>query len=124
MCIRDSNPPAFALELLEQNASSVVGTDWRRRFDRTFLDDLGKFRTYNSASVQDLLRVLRNKKHHFQDMPLALKKQLSPMPEGFLSYFTRRFPALFLHVYHVVERLPQLRSEPIFASYYESEDTS
>lgn len=120
----ERNPPAFALELLEQNASSVVGTDWRRRFDRTFLDDLGKFRTYNSASVQDLLRVLRNKKHHFQDMPLALKKQLSPMPEGFLSYFTRRFPALFLHVYHVVERLPQLRSEPIFASYYESEDAS
>lgn len=119
----ERTPPSFALELLEQNAESIVGTDWRRRFDRNFLDDLGKFRTYNSASVQDLLRVIRNKKHHFQDMPPSLKKQMSPMPEGFLLYFTCRFPALFLHVYDVLEQLPQMRTEPTFTLYYESEDT-
>ena len=119
----ERTPPSFALELLEQNAESIVGPDWRRRFDKNFLDDLGKFRTYNSASVQDLLRVIRNKKHHFQDMPITLKKQLSPMPEGFLLYFTRRFPTLFLHVYGVLEQLPQMRTEPTFTMYYESEDT-
>jgi len=119
----ERTPPSFALELLEQNAESIVGPDWRRRFDKNFLDDLGKFRTYNSASVQDLLRVIRNKKHHFQDMPIILKKQLSPMPEGFLLYFTRRFPTLFLHVYGVLEQLPQMRTEPTFTMYYESEDT-
>ena len=56
-------------------------------------------------------------------MPIILKKQLSPMPEGFLLYFTRRFPTLFLHVYGVLEQLPQMRTEPTFTMYYESEDT-
>lgn len=120
----ERTPPSYAVELLEKNALAVVGSDWRRRFDRTFLEDLGKFRTYNSASVQDLLRVLRNKKHHFQDLPPALKKQLAPMPEGFLLYFTRRFPALFLHVYQVMEQLPQLRCEPTFTMYYDLDESS
>jgi len=120
----EREPPAIAIELLERDAVSIVGPDWRKRFDRGFLDDLGKFRSYNSASVQDLLRVIRNKKHHFNDMPVALKKSLSPMPEGFLMYFTRRFPHLFLHVYQVLEKLPLLRSEPTFRHYYEADVVS
>lgn len=117
----ERDPPSTAIELLERDAATIVGTDWRKRFDRGFLDDLGKFRSYNSASVQDLLRVIRNKKHHFNDMPVALKKSLSPMPDGFLTYFTRRFPHLFLHVYEVLEKLPLLRSEPTFRHYYEAD---
>lgn len=118
----ERDPPAPALELLERQAVEIVGTDWRTRFDKAFLDDLGKFRTYNASSVQDLLRVIRNKKHHAQDLPLALRKQLSLMPEGFLHYFTHRFPALFMHVYQVMEQLPVLRQEPTFRAYYQ-EDT-
>ncbi|WFD29116.1 non-specific serine/threonine protein kinase [Malassezia sp. CBS 17886] len=118
----ERDPPAAALVLLEKNAERVVGTDWRRRFDRPFLDDLGKFRKYDPGSVQDLLRAIRNKKHHFQDMAPALKKQLSPMPHGFLLYFSRRFPELFLHVYHVLDALPVLQSEAVFRAYYEPAD--
>ncbi|WFD25763.1 non-specific serine/threonine protein kinase [Malassezia nana] len=117
----ERDPLATAIELLERDAVAIVGTDWRKSFDKGFLDDLTKFRSYNSASVQDLLRVIRNKKHHFNDIPMALKKALSPVPEGFLLYFTRRFPRLFLHVYQVLEKLPLLRSEPIFRSYYEAD---
>lgn len=50
-----------SLVLLEADAENVLGGDWLRIIDRTLLDNLGKFRKYNGASVQDLLRALRNK---------------------------------------------------------------
>lgn len=40
------------------------------------------------------------------------------MPEGFLGYFTRRFPRLFLHVHGVIGD-SVMRSESMFRSYYE-----
>jgi RNA polymerase-binding transcription factor DksA len=41
--------------------SNVVGQDWRARLDKSFQENLGKFRKYDGKSVQDLLRALRNK---------------------------------------------------------------
>lgn len=46
---------------LETEATNVVGHDWRLRLDKSFLENLGKFRKYDGRSVQDLLRALRNK---------------------------------------------------------------
>ncbi|KAJ7326433.1 hypothetical protein DFH08DRAFT_968324 [Mycena albidolilacea] len=86
-----------------------------------FLEHLGKFRKYDGRSVQDLLRALRNKKHHYQDLPNKVKRNLGPMPEGFLAYFTRRFPRLFLHVHSVVGDT-SLRTESMFRSYFELHD--
>lgn len=43
------------------------------------------------------------------------------MPDGFLAYFTKRFPRLFLHVYGVVED-SMLRRESMFRSYFELSD--
>lgn len=54
-------PRETPLLMLETGASSVVGTDWHSRLDRTFIDNLGKFRKYQGGSVQDLMRALRNK---------------------------------------------------------------
>ncbi|PKI85731.1 non-specific serine/threonine protein kinase [Malassezia vespertilionis] len=117
----EREPPAPALALLELNADKVIGSDWRRAFDKAFLDDVGRFRKYDQASIQDLLRVIRNKKHHFQDMPQALQKQLGEIPDGFLFYFTRRFPFLFHHVYETMQQLPVLRGEPAFRDYFVSD---
>lgn len=58
MC-RDPKDPN--LITLESGAFDVVGGDWRSRLDKTFLENLGKFRKYDGASLQDLLRALRNK---------------------------------------------------------------
>ncbi|KAF8639142.1 hypothetical protein AX17_001632 [Amanita inopinata Kibby_2008] len=118
MC-RDPKDP-YLLEL-EKDAFSIVGNDWHARLDKVFIENLGKFRKYDGKSVQDLLRALRNKKHHYQDMPDNVKRHLGPMPEGFLAYFTRRFPRLFLHV-HAVIRTTGLRSESMFRSYFELPD--
>ena len=44
---------------LEANALNVLGQDWRARLDKSFQEDIGKFREYDGKSVQDLLRALR-----------------------------------------------------------------
>ncbi|KAH8097089.1 hypothetical protein BXZ70DRAFT_991005 [Cristinia sonorae] len=106
---------------LETGAINVVGPDWNARLDKFFIDNLGKFRKYDGKSVQDLLRALRNKKHHYQDLPDNVKRQVGPMPEGFLSYFTRRFPLLFLHVHGVIAA-SALRQESMFRIYFEAHD--
>ncbi|KAJ7747930.1 hypothetical protein DFH07DRAFT_830611 [Mycena maculata] len=115
------DPKDTYLLVLEKGAFSVVGNDWHSRLDRLFIENLGKFRKYDGRSVQDLLRALRNKKHHYQDLPDNVKRHLGPMPEGYLAYFTRRFPRLFLHVHSVI-RDTALRSESMFRSYFELHD--
>jgi serine/threonine-protein kinase/endoribonuclease IRE1 len=133
MC-RDPKDPD--LLLLEEDAINIVGIDWHSRLDKLFTENLGKFRKYDGRSVQDLLRALRNKvrqvrlydrnsgiqvptqKNHYQDLPDHVKRHLGPVPEGFLSYFTKRFPRLFLHVHSVVANTG-LCNEPIFRSYFE-----
>ena len=112
------DPRDQSLIELETGGSGVVGHDWHARLDRIFIENLGKFRKYDGRTVQDLLRALRNKKHHYQDMPDNVKRHLGPLPEGFLAYFTRRFPALFMHVHAVISRTG-LNTEPMFRSYFE-----
>ncbi|KAL0946142.1 hypothetical protein HGRIS_012407 [Hohenbuehelia grisea] len=118
MC-RDPKDPD--LLTLEREALSIVGNDWHSRLDKIFIENLGKFRKYDGKSVQDLLRALRNKKHHYQDLPDSVKRHLGPMPEGFLSYFTRRYPRLFLHVHSVISETG-LQEESMFRSYFELAD--
>ncbi|KAJ7704317.1 hypothetical protein B0H17DRAFT_8100 [Mycena rosella] len=116
---RDPKDPY--LLVLEKGALGIVGNDWLSRLDRLFIENLGKFRKYDGRSVQDLLRALRNKKNHYQDLPDNVKRHLGPMPEGFLAYFTRRYPRLFLHV-HAVIGDTSLRTESMFRSYFELHD--
>jgi len=47
-----------------------------------------------------------------------VKRHLGPMPEGFLAYFTKRFPRLFLHVHGVVKETG-LNKEAMFRAYFE-----
>ncbi|GAA5868578.1 hypothetical protein JCM1840_005495 [Sporobolomyces johnsonii] len=114
--IMERDPPTPTLVTLERKADEIVGDDWTKALDRTLLDNLGKYRKYDGASLRDLLRVLRNKKHHYQDLPEPVRKNLGDLPGGFLSYFTTRFPHLLLHVYDTVAT--HLADEPMFASTF------
>ncbi|KAF8873807.1 hypothetical protein CPB84DRAFT_1817965 [Gymnopilus junonius] len=116
------DPKDAHLLTLEKDALSVVGNDWHARLDKIFIENLGKYRKYDGKSVQDLLRALRNKKHHYQDLPDNVKRHLGPMPEGFLGYFTRRYPQLFLHVHGVI-RETGLSTESMFRTYFELPDS-
>jgi hypothetical protein len=59
--IMERDPREPGLVALETGAAGIVGTDWQRKLDKMFIDNLGKFRKYDVKSVQDLLRALRNK---------------------------------------------------------------
>ncbi|PWN28586.1 hypothetical protein BDZ90DRAFT_231569 [Jaminaea rosea] len=119
----DDAESSLLLRQLESSSRLVTeGGDWTRKVDKAFMDDLGKWRKYHGSSVRDLLRALRNKKHHYQDMPPALRRSMGAMPEGFLGYFTRRFPKLFLHVYEVVEKCDFVKSESAFRTYFADQE--
>ncbi|TFK31180.1 ribonuclease 2-5A-domain-containing protein [Crucibulum laeve] len=84
----------------------------------SFMENFGKFRNTIPKSVQDPLPTLRNKKHPYQDLPENIKSTLDPMPEGFLAYFTAKYPQLFLHVHGVIGDT-SLQYESMFRAYFE-----
>ncbi|KAG9302286.1 hypothetical protein G9A89_008777 [Geosiphon pyriformis] len=117
--VEERDPPSPLLQRLERDAINIIGPDWYRRIDRILVENLGKYRKYDGSRVRDLLRALRNKKHHYQDLPEHVKKSLGEVPGGFLFYFTSRFPKLLLHVYYVIVEKESLKNESIFRHYFE-----
>ncbi|KAK9447041.1 uncharacterized protein V1518DRAFT_422067 [Limtongia smithiae] len=115
--IEQRDPPSALLQELESDPKNVVHNDWYRCLDRSLIENLGKYRKYHTDKVLDLLRALRNKKHHYQDLPANVQQALGPVPEGFLEYFSKRFPSLLMHVYYVVKR--NMKDEMQFRPYFE-----
>ena len=107
-----SNP---AIQALEANAYNVVRNNWRMNLTTELQLDLRKYRNYDGSSVRDLLRAMRNKKHHYRELPDDVKEALGDVPEGFVSYFTSRFPRLLIHTY---KSLSVLQDEPSLRKYY------
>ncbi|KAK9244002.1 hypothetical protein V1506DRAFT_542850 [Lipomyces tetrasporus] len=114
--IEQRDPPSELLEELESDPEHVVYNDWYKRLDRSLIENLGKYRKYHTDKVLDLLRALRNKKHHYQDLPPNVQAALGGVPDGFLAYFSQRFPNLLMHVYYVVKN--NLQDEPHFRPYF------
>ncbi|CAD7695128.1 unnamed protein product [Ostreobium quekettii] len=87
------------LRLLESYVKDATGGNWGARIDPKLISNLGQYRKYTYTSLRDLLRVIRNKHNHFREMSEDLKVLLGPIPEGFLGYFTSRFPELLIATY-------------------------
>jgi serine/threonine-protein kinase/endoribonuclease IRE1 len=66
--------------------------------------------------------LLYEQKYHYQDLPDDVKAQLGSMPEGFLEYFTSRYPRLLVYLHEVVKETGLYR-ESIFTTYYELPET-
>lgn len=111
------DPPSELLVEFEQDAERVVGDDWHGKLGRQFVDNLGKYRKYHGDRILDLLRAMRNKSHHFNDMPAELKEKMGPYPEGYAKYFARRFPYLLTSIYYMVKR--NLAEEDVFKPFFE-----
>lgn len=116
---KDPNYKSPWIPHLEHGASKIIKKDWLKQLDRGFLEELlgNKRRGYDGEKVLDLLRAIRNKKHHYQDMKPAAKASVGALPGPYLCYFTRRFPDLLLHAYHVI-RETGFSEEPVFHTYY------
>ncbi|XP_061867068.1 serine/threonine-protein kinase/endoribonuclease IRE1 isoform X2 [Colius striatus] len=103
---------------LERGGREVVKMDWREHITVPLQTDLRKFRSYKGGSVRDLLRAMRNKKHHYRELPPEVQETLGSIPEEFVCYFTARFPHLLLHTYKAMRICCQ---ERLFQHYYQQD---
>jgi serine/threonine-protein kinase/endoribonuclease IRE1 len=103
------------LKTLEKNAKFVVRDDWSLLLHPEITNDLRKYRGYQGFSVRDLLRALRNKKHHYHELSLEVQSALGSVPHEFTQYWINRFPNLLSHSYHAFEKCS---AESIFKNYY------
>lgn len=112
------DPPSEALAELERWAPQTVKGDFLKNLPKDFVDSLGKQRKYTGTKVLDLLRALRNKRNHYEDMPDALKRSVGPLPDGYLGFWSRRFPNLLIACWNVVYNV-QWEDTDRFREYYE-----
>ncbi|EJS43442.1 ire1p [Saccharomyces arboricola H-6] len=102
--VENKDPPSDLLLKLDAASEIVIPNgDWTTKFDRTFMDNLEKYRKYHSSKLMDLLRALRNKYHHFMDLPEDIAELMGPVPDGFYDYFIKRFPNLLIAIYTIVK---------------------
>ena len=112
-----SEPLAY-LEGFAPHITEDYSGDFLRALPQPFKDTLGKQRKYKGESLLDLLRALRNKKNHYEDMPEALKERVGPLPAGYLGFWSRKFPSLLLTCWGVVKDLGW-EDRDRFKKYYE-----
>ena len=76
---------------------------------------LQSHRSYQRASVRDLLRAIRNC-DHLQEMPPEVQKLLLPRPSGIAAYFLPRFPNLFWILFTLVQQ--HWREKRVFEPFF------
>ncbi len=113
------DPPSAALSALESFALQVTGSsaNFLTQLDRKFVDSLGRQRKYVGSRLLDLLRALRNKRNHYEDLPPDVQARVGTLPDGYLRYWTSRFPKLLMACYSAVEACG-LQNEPRFRPYF------
>uniref|UniRef100_A0AC35G3T1 Endoribonuclease n=1 Tax=Panagrolaimus sp. PS1159 TaxID=55785 RepID=A0AC35G3T1_9BILA len=95
-----------------------VSRNWQNEICSFLKEDLRKFRSYRTSSIRDLLRALRNKKHHYRELPPLVKESLGDIPNGYAEYWTKRFPRLLMHIYNAMICCAE---ESAFVTYYPME---
>ena len=73
-----------------------------RELPQVFVDSLGKQRKYTGSRLLDLLRALRNKRNHYEDMPESLQRLTGELPGGYLIFWVGRFPGLLIACWRTV----------------------
>jgi serine/threonine-protein kinase/endoribonuclease IRE1 len=102
---------------IERGAVDVVGTSWEAKLDSALVDNVQKFRTYDYSSVRDLLRLIRNKHHHFDELPEDFRVSSVPDHEALCKYFEEKYPALVMHCYNFCQH--QLSAGDALLTKYE-----
>ncbi|CAG5098136.1 Oidioi.mRNA.OKI2018_I69.XSR.g15400.t2.cds [Oikopleura dioica] len=103
---------------LEMNSERIAGSDWRLRLESELQEDLRKFRNYNDG-IRDLLRALRNKRHHFRDLTCEAREILGETSESFFHYWSRAFPNLLRITYEAVSLDYEKTNDPFFSIFFD-----
>ncbi len=85
---------------IEKGAVGIVGTSWEKKLDPELLDASLSRRTYDPSSLRDCLRMIRNKHHHYDELPASLKCRIGSNTDGLSIYVTKAFPRLLMHCYN------------------------
>ena len=99
------DPPSPILAALEAQAPNVIGPskDFLKALPRGFLTEMGRQRKYTGSRMLDLLRVIRNKKNHFGDLPEHVREMMGGgTAEGYFGFWGKRFPSLLVVVHALV----------------------
>ena len=91
-------------ESVEENHHEVVGVSWHDKLDPVLRDwdEGGRRRSYDSTSVADLLRLIRNLACHYYNIPPSVRAYLGPY-DRLGSFWTELVPRLLLHTYKAME---------------------
>ncbi|VEN36326.1 unnamed protein product [Callosobruchus maculatus] len=115
--VEKAEPDNYVLRELESNGEQIVKFDWRIHIHEEVSSDLKKYRSYQGHSVRDLLRALRNKKHHFRELSTEAQKLLGDDVASFTTYWTERFPLLLVHTWITIQCVAD---EENFKKFYHS----
>lgn len=103
---------------LERHRAEVTRGNWHDMLDPKVSEDLRKHRTYNGKSVRDLLRALRNKKHHYNELQDEIKALYGRVPDQYASYWMTKFPKLLIFTWRAMH---SIKKEPTFVKYFDKE---
>jgi len=106
---------AFVLIQLERNNAEVLRGEWLANLDTVIREDLRRQRTYRNT-LKDLLRALRNKKHHYRELSDHVKEVYGSLPNQFMQYWLNKFPRLLKHTYYAMQ---SIKYETDFVKYYD-----
>ena len=118
--LEDREHNSKLLAALEGVPSAAMHFPWDARLHAGLLDNLGRYRRYNPFSVRDLLRVIRNKRAHWRELPAEVRSVVGPPPGPFWAYWSDRFPQLLLYVHRFVGK--HCAGEPHFGRYFPPDD--
>ena len=124
--LEDREQDRSLLAALEARAAGAGGgipgvpLPWDAALHPALLDNLSRYRRYDGRSVRDLLRVVRNKRAHWRELPPAARAVLGPPPGPFLDYWVARFPRLLMHVHGFAAA--RLAGEPGLRRYFPRSD--
>jgi len=85
---------------VERGAVDVVGTSWDIKLDEALISNMQRFRSYDPSSVRDLLRLIRNKHHHYDELPQEFRASKVANQDLLLEYFESKFPRLLMHCWN------------------------
>lgn len=102
---------------VERGAAEIVGTSWDENLDGALINNVQKFRSYDPSSVRDLLRLIRNKHHHFDELPDDFRLSKMSNQDEMLQYFEARFPGLLMHCINCCRDFLS-REDPLALKYW------
>jgi len=106
--LKSDRPDTSALRsYVENHSSKVFGRGgWWNSLDELFQNDIyGSAHTYDYNSLCDLLRLIRNKRSHLQELQTKDVRGIAATPTKLLHHFIgeRKFPNLIIVCYGIVK---------------------